>query len=187
MSNIIGKIAIFVSGAGIGAVVTWKAVEAKYKKIADEEIKEVKEYYRTRYSVPNDPEDNVEEEDEGPTREEYVQFVKNETNYTSSTDDSEKGVTVTMDKPYVITPAEYSESEYNTTSMTYYADGVLTDELDDIVENVDDIIGIDLIKDFDEHINWEFLYVRNEALEIDYEIWRDARSYAEVHSNHTEQ
>ena len=45
MNDTLSKVLIFVAGAAVGSVVTWRLVETKYKKIADEEIKSVKEVF----------------------------------------------------------------------------------------------------------------------------------------------
>ena len=42
------KAIIFIIGAGIGSLITWKIVEEKYKKIADEEIESVIERFKNR-------------------------------------------------------------------------------------------------------------------------------------------
>ena len=42
------NVLIFVLGAATGSVITWKLVEQKYKKIADEEIASVKERFKNR-------------------------------------------------------------------------------------------------------------------------------------------
>ena len=43
-----GKILAFIFGAAAGSLVTWKLVDTKYKKLADEEIESIREYYRNR-------------------------------------------------------------------------------------------------------------------------------------------
>ena len=48
MNNTVKNALIFVVGAAIGSVTTWYFVKDKYKKIADEEIESVKEYYSNR-------------------------------------------------------------------------------------------------------------------------------------------
>lgn len=45
------KVITFVLGAAIGSLVTWKLIEEKYRKIADEEIESVRKYYKDRYDM----------------------------------------------------------------------------------------------------------------------------------------
>ena len=48
MNNGLSKILFFAAGAIVGSVATWKFVEEKYKRIADEEIESVKEHLRVK-------------------------------------------------------------------------------------------------------------------------------------------
>ena len=48
MNKEISNIIIFAVGAAIGSAVTWKVVKDKYSKIADEEIRSVKETFAKR-------------------------------------------------------------------------------------------------------------------------------------------
>ena len=45
----------FIVGAGIGSVVTWKLLEEKYKKLADEEIASVVETFKNREKNSKNP------------------------------------------------------------------------------------------------------------------------------------
>ena len=45
MNNKVINVLAFSVGAAIGSVITWKVVETKYKKIAQEEIDSVKEVF----------------------------------------------------------------------------------------------------------------------------------------------
>lgn len=187
MNNVVNKVLIFAAGSAVGSLATWKIVEAKYKKIADAEIKEVKAYYQNKtYEGPHNPQEEVEseEEDEGPTLDEYKQFVKTQTNYGSALDISEKGEPVTMDRPYVISPNEFDENDYDTVSLSYYADGVLVDEAGDVVEDVEGIVGIDSLTHFGEYED-DSVFVRNDRLEIDYEILRQETNYYNDSSTHS--
>jgi hypothetical protein len=87
-----------------------------------------------------------------------------------------------MDEPYVITPEQFSELDYEgyaTETLTYYADGVLTDFLDNVIENVDDVVGEESLEHFGEYEE-DTVFVRNDHLMTGYEIQRDNRTYAEV-------
>lgn len=82
------------------------------------------------------------------------------------------------DNPYVIPPEEFDMEDYDTCSLTYYADGVLTDENNDIIENVDDTVGLESLNHFGEFED-DSVFVRNDKLKIDYEILLDVRKYEE--------
>ena len=85
-------------------------------------------------------------------------------------------------KPYVISPDEFGEMEdedYDKVSFTYYADGVLADEYDEIVENIDEIIGEESLTHFGEYED-DSVFVRNDKLKCDYEILLDQRNYSDI-------
>ena len=67
--------------------------------------------------------------------------------------------------------------EYETVSLTYYSkDNVLTDDNDEIVDDVDEIIGQDSLKHFGEYED-DSVYVRNDRRKCDYEILLDESDY----------
>ena len=186
----------FVAGAAIGSVVTWKLIEKKYKDLADEEIESVKETFKNRKSritkdevketvekVINkwkEPKETVEDivtyegyytEDEEETEED------DESNYTVDVD---PGVEVIV--PYVITPEQFGEyDEYGTKTLTYYADNVLTDEIDNPITSDEMItmIGPDALDHFGEYED-DSVYIRDETNEMDYEILKSEKMFSEI-------
>lgn len=186
----------FVAGAAIGSVVTWKLIEKKYKDLADEEIESVKETFKNRKSritkdevketvekVINkwkEPKETVEDivtsegyytEDEEETEED------DESNYTVDVD---PGVEVIV--PYVITPEQFGEyDEYGTKTLTYYADNVLTDEIDNPITSDEMItmIGPDALDHFGEYED-DSVYIRDEMNEMDYEILKSEKMFSEI-------
>ena len=84
------------------------------------------------------------------------------------------------ERPYVITPEEFDEiDEYNTISLTYFADEVLTDDQMNVVDNIDEIIGLDSLSHFGEYED-DSVFVRNDKLKTDYEILLDTKTYEEI-------
>ena len=82
--------------------------------------------------------------------------------------------------PHVIPPEEFdTKPDYETVSLTYYADNVLADEMDDIVEDVDDRIGEDSLTHFGEYED-DSVFVRNDAMRIDFEILADQRKFSDL-------
>ena len=186
----------FVAGAAIGSVVTWKLIEKKYKDLADEEIESVKETFKNRKSritkdevketvekVINkwkEPKETVEDivtsegyytEDEEETEED------DESNYTVDVD---PGVEVIV--PYVITPEQFGEyDEYGTKTLTYYADNVLTDEIDNPITSDEMItmIGPNALDHFGEYED-DSVYIRDETNEMDYEILKSEKMFSEI-------
>ncbi len=167
---------LFVIGAAIGAGVTWKLTKTKYKAIADEEIASVKKVYETAKEVNS----------RNPIV--YEQFVKDTKDYTNIINESGySGKKPKTDEdypaPYVISPDEFaSDYEFDTVDITYFADGVLCDENNVPLEDIENTIGNDAVRHFGEYEN-DAVYVRNERLKCDYEILRDERKYADLKRN----
>ena len=161
------KFFIFTLGAAVGSVVTWKLVKDKYARIAQEEIDSVKEVFSKR----NKPEESVEEKDEEPVPEpeevaEYKSIINN-CGYSVV-----ERVETMHDKPYVIEPEIFGEDpDYETISLTYYADGVLTDENNCIIDpgEIESLIGEESLDHFGEYED-DSVFVRNEERKTDYEI-----------------
>lgn len=174
------KVFIFGLGAAVGSLLTWKLVEAKYKKIADEEIESVIEHFR-----------NKEQKEENTFADDYVEVEKLEAvkrDYNKKITDlgymDDDAVIITNPgvekiEPYVISPEEFGEANgYDTKSWTYYADLVLTDEMGDIVCEPELIIG-DGLEHFGEFED-DSVYVRNDNTECDYEILKHDRTFSEI-------
>lgn len=170
----------FVTGAAIGVAGTWKIVKTKYERIAQEEIESVREVFSRRRleekQINDEPEPEPSTTDESSNPKEYwEQYDKLAAQY----DVEEKGETMAADKPYIIAPEEFGENGYFTESLTYYADGILTDFTDNIIENVDEVVGADAFTHFGEYED-DSVFVRNDKLHTDYEILRDLRNFEDV-------
>ena len=160
---------MFAAGAIIGSVVTWKLIEKKYKQIADEEIASVKETYSKDFTP-----DKFEPKKFEPEAFAYDETVQ-DLGYTTEVK-KEK----TAYKPHIITPEEYGEKDgYDTESLTYYADGVLADDQDEPIEDVDNVVGYGFESHFGEYED-DSVFIRNDKLKIDYEILMDQRNYSDV-------
>lgn len=188
MNSTISKMFIFSAGVAIGVAASWKFFETKYKKIAQEEIDSVKEVFsfKKEKSEPTESnENNTEDEESEPmfTDEEvkeYLEFVR-DLGYTNE----EKGVDNMNKKPYVITPDEFGElADYGTESLMYYADGVLTDDFDNPIEDIGAMVVEDYADHFGEYED-DSVFVRNENHKTDYEILRDERNFSEIYNSKT--
>lgn len=156
------EVAIFAVGAAIGSAVTWKYVKTKYEQIAHEEIESVRDVYRNKQK---------EKAAESQFMDSYQDMVEQYHRESQEIRRVQKEV-----KPYVIAPEEFGELDYQMISLTYYADGVLADHLDDPIEDVDSVVGIDSLTHFGEYED-DSVFVRDDESEIDYEILLDARNY----------
>jgi hypothetical protein len=90
------------------------------------------------------------------------------------------------DRPYVITQAMFMENggEYddNKLSLMFFEeDGQLTDERDQLVPNVEELVGEHNMTRFGEGSeDRNIVYIRNEKIKADIEVVRDKRSFQEV-------
>lgn len=186
----------FVAGAAIGSVVTWKLIEKKYKDLADEEIESVIETFKNR--KPRITKDNVKETVEKVINKykepkEIVEDIVTAEKYSIENEeeideDDESNYTIDVDPgvevivPYVITPGQFGEySEYGTKTLTYYADNVLTDEIDNPItsEEMETMIGPDALDHFGEYED-DSVYIRDEMNEMDYEILKSEKTFSEI-------
>lgn len=162
----------FIFGAAIGAAIAWRYATIHYERILNEELDKL-------YDDPT----NVSDDDEPEKQniEDYSEILTTE-GYVNSDDKEEKGETSMRNTPYIISPDDYgNEDGYDCESLTYYADGILTDDWDNPIENVDEIVGSESLKHFGENKDDEdTVYVRNDTLKRDYEILRDVCKYSDI-------
>ena len=188
MSNGLKYILAALAGAAVGSAVTWKIVKTRYERIAQEEIDSVKEFYSKNNGKKT--EDSTEEtpnkkEENKQLISEYINHISP---YTATSDDKEqKGGSDSMDKigPQVISPDEYGEIlEYETISLTYYADDVLADDMDEVIEDVESVVGYNFADHFDEYgDDPDTVYIVNHRLKCYYEICKDDATYSEIALN----
>ena len=175
---------IFAAGLAVGAVAGALVVKNKVLADAKAEIEEVRDYYRSQRGEVNreEVEEVVEETidrvqdmiKEHDNKKEHINYNKLVQNYNPS-----KNV-VEYDDPFIIDPSEFGENDdYDTMTLTYFADGVLVDDVDDIVEEPDIVVGLENLKVFEEY-GASSVYVRNDIYKTDYEIIRDDWNYSDL-------
>lgn len=196
MNSTLTKVFIFLGGAAVGAAASWKLLKIHFERITREEIDSVKEYYSNRQSNPvaddtetvnDEPEDTTttEEstEDDKPTHRDYAAILA-KTGYTrystTSVTEEKKEEPAPSEGPYVISPEEFgSRDDYDTVSLTYYADEVLADDMDEPVTDVNDVVGLESLNCFGDYED-DCVFVRNDDLKTDFEILADTRRYIDV-------
>lgn len=163
-------IGAFLSGVVVGSIITWnvwkyRMEHATFEEAEDDEInnpklfeepKEKPSSYVATSLTPTERYDEVSKR---------VEEILSDSGYVSK---KEKKPSV-----YVIAPEELGEEmDYDTIEFTYYADGVLTDENDEVLENWATILPEDFADHFGEYEE-DSVYVRNDRLKCDYVILRD--------------
>lgn len=199
-------------GGSVGFVVTRHILKTKYEAIAQEEINDVKEFYRNR------DKDVVEESSDVPdfSKEEDEQLEADiaqldaivasrgydEQEIEVSTGPYMGGMSVeertpiheaeflefvekrNTNEPYVISIDEFMDEheDYDKHTLTYFeADETLIDSNEKIIPEVSATVGIDPLTMFGRFSkDKNIVYVRNERLEMDYEVCLDTRSYTEA-------
>lgn len=188
----------FVLGAATGALVANKYLKTKYEKIADEEIASVKAVYWTKTNpeaaayAKKDVEyteevykqhqqaakSAAEQAKEKPDIVKYAEKLHKEgyTNYSTTA----KPDTPDLGEPYVIPPEDFGEfDDYERINLIYWADQVLTDDNNEVVEDLEGSVGIDSLTTFGEYED-DSVFVRNSRLRCDYEILLDQRNFEDV-------
>lgn len=162
----------FIAGAAAGSFITWKVVKDRYEQLAQEDF-DARRYKKTPDETSEQPQEETEDED----MEEYGSSLE-ENGYTTTVEEEPTPVkTIPGEIPYVIAPEEFGDlPDYDTIELTYYADGVLADDNDEIVDDVDEIVGSDSLETFGQYED-DSVYVRNDRLKADYEILLDHREY----------
>ena len=178
---------IFAAGLAVGAVAGAVIVKNKVLADAKAEIEEVREYYRTSRGEKEVEEvkevekkeyelKDIQVKEEPKTEKEYTNYSQIAKIYTSDA----KHETSMYDDPFVIDPSEFGENpEYDTETLTYFADGVLVDDVDDVIDEPDIVVGLENLKVFEE-FGATSVYVRNDLYKTDYEIIRDDWNYSDL-------
>lgn len=161
-----------------------------------------KEGYKT-FTISDEERKKIKEEMSHMSDEEKLNFVtrdeddeerikKNEEMGLESDEDYEERMADTEDvvaaeaqynpvPPYMIDEQEYMDPQFDSFTkqlFTYFGDGTLIDDGDEIIPNADDVVGLDNLIEF-ESGDKDRIFVRNEAYSADYEILYKELSYSE--------
>lgn len=181
---------IFLTGGAIGSVVTWKLVKTKYEQTIEDKNEEIV-FLRDRYSeskagkkagehIVKGVVDGIEDPDELSIQE--IRAKVQDLGYINEQvmkDKEKEEEDDDMDRPEIIAPTESWEQDYPTLSLTYYeGDGVLANDDNEIIENVDELVGEDFADHFGEYEE-DSVFVRNDKHGVYYEILRDYGCYSE--------
>lgn len=186
----------FVLGAAVGSAATWYLVKKKYEQLAQEEIDSVKEQFTYKKNSEdtstsekdlNDIQETAKRATEKPSIADYTKELSKTgyTNYAtiSDADDEDDSIEARANKkPYLVSPEEFGEREedgYHVISWTYYADHILADENDELVEDIEGSIGFESLNHFGDYED-DALFVRNDRLKADFEVLISAKTYEEV-------
>ena len=184
---------IFSIGAALGALATWQYLKPKYERMVQDEVSEFKREWAER-NGKNEEDSDESSDDESrimditELEEKRAQIREMAKQYDNILEDNkykqvlEKGGSnMKDDEPYVISPLKFAEEDedYEVVSLTYHADGILVDDMGELIEDAESIVGTEFPEHFSEYTeDPDTVYVRNERLMTDYEIQRDIEPYA---------
>lgn len=177
MNNRLALSLAFFAGVAVGVFGSWRVLENKYKRIADEEIESVKETFAKQFKEQEEKE-FVEPVSGVHKLNSMVDLLGYGNNEENNKKEDEKDMAENADV-YVIPPESFGEIGYETESLTYYADKVLVDEIGNVIKDIDNTVGINSLETFGEYED-DSVFVRNDILKKDYEILLDYRTYTDA-------
>ena len=169
-------ILVFALGVGVGIGASYKFINDKLTAKHEEAIAKEKESIKKTYSEyygKNESEDKKKTEEakekkdkkaEDNVVEKYEELAAEYSEEVAST------VTESVkDVVYEITDDEYGEIGYEELDLFYYRNGVLTDDNDEIMEDVEIATSIGSREILDNRkSDGTYCYIRNDELQIDY-------------------
>ena len=173
-----------VVGAGIGVAGTYSYFKDKYEKLAEEDFNSRRAFDQDKKDESEEPVTEKTADSRtvyNPSIAECAAILQKEgyVNY-SNMSKKEQKQKVVVDRPYVIQPSEFGEyDDYEKISLTYTADGVLLDDMNEIVDDIEETVGEDSLERFGEYED-DAVHARNDAKKCDYEILLDQRNYQEI-------
>lgn len=196
----VSNILIFVAGATSGSLATFIFLNQKFNKDLEKEVSAYKEMVANFAGNNNyNEENNSQNEAKNDENNNYI-FEKNEkqeenslkketetiiTNHNYSqyslpkVDEPIEKKSLLLDNPRVISEDEFASSDYEVVTLTYYGDGVVTNDEDDPLQCAIDIIGEDAMQVLGDNMQ-DVVYVRNDETQKDYEIIADGRDYPDA-------
>lgn len=207
----------FAGGAATGALICFALLKEKYETLANEEIKNMKDYYQKEIENIDDAHDkeldnlintmnkDIYELDKREEKKTYVDYVKKyspeeiikdkyyDMPYPDVIDEDyheDEGPPedppendLQYEEPFVISREEFDEGypHFDKITITYYEnDDVLADEQDEVIPDIDAVVGYDSLGRFGDMSDDDcVVYVRNGRLGADYEIVLTQEAYTE--------
>ena len=173
-----GYFLAFAVGAAAGSFGAWQLLKKRYEERLETEIASVKEAFG-RNTKPEEPEVKEVQMESSMKQEDYAQVAQivAKSGYVPEVPEVPK-----HDGPYTISPDEFGEFyEYSKVYLTYFADGVLSDNEYDMLTSteIEQSCGYECLDHFGEYEE-DTIWVRNDAKRCDYEITKDLRNYTEL-------
>lgn len=200
MNESLKTVGIGVLGAGVGFVIGYKIAEQRLIKSFDDRLNQqeemIKEYYtnvKKPYATPEEAVADLIPKKSSDPREpgHRVQYHKVETNekpleeFEAVVAEKPEPVVQNVfdDKPFIIDQDSFMQNDpgHQQATLTYYEKSdQVTGERDEPIDNSDIVVGIDFKMKFGEgSSDPNVVHVRNNGLNMDFEIVRSDGSYEE--------
>lgn len=186
--TVIGTIIGFILGAAAGITGGYFYTKNKYLAKADAEIESVRKVYEKHFGKENASKDDLVEKKpenkmdirthssiENNIQTEYKKYTKLYKNEPISTSKEKNS----RDNFSIITPEEFRDSDYDTETLIWYADKILTDADNNIIHNINEVIGPEALNTFGRYLD-DTVYVQDDNKQIVYEIIWDSRKFSSV-------
>ena len=180
---------IFLLGATAGSLITWKLIEDKYKKIADEEIESVKERFKERekkekkskneYNTYKDIIKDLSYDNNGENKESennIKEFSTSVSELVKENIDNVQKENPRLSNIEIITSDEFGDLEgYDSSYWTLYSDNILVDDFNNVITEPKLFLG-NALDNFDDE---DSIFVRNHDTSTDYEILKVLEKWKE--------
>lgn len=186
MKSKLGNFVIFAAGAVLGTAFSNLYFKKMYEERANSEIASVREHFQktcskskaVTQSATTDLDSIIEKS--GYARENDTNTVPKPCQHYLDAMHSEDSTEEETYIPSIISPNEFGEKEeYDCISFTYYADGILADDDNCVIDDMKENVGFDWINYFGEYED-DAVFVRNDQKKCYYEILIDSRDYIDV-------
>lgn len=174
------NVLIFMAGLTLGAGVSWVYNKNKYEEMVKDEVESLREHAREKESNEKTTEETLDKDIECYKNDsanlEKVSKIINYNHY-SSNDENEIPV---CKKPYVVTPDDFASLPgFDTDSFHYYNNDIISNDNNEIVDDVEQILGLSILEVKDQFGIYEddSVYIRNERLKCDYEVLLENEDY----------
>lgn len=205
IKSIILPILTLVVGGAIASFATWKIAEKRKEEEIDSVKEELSKLNKTgvifsKVESPDEikdeePKKNISTPSETKLVSEMLErdiekfkgsdenvYVESTEEFSYSPEDIDRIIRneSKKERPYIISPEEFGEiSSYEKISLTYYIDGVLADDDDEVIYDIENIIGNESLNHFGEYED-DSIFVRNDKLKCDYEVLLDQREFSKM-------
>lgn len=178
MKKLMRDALIFVGGFAAGVATMHFLMRDNYKKQADALVEDARNHFKQREqeldtTIEQRANEKAYDLVSGPYRQE---------------EDSEKPTHEPMEAIEIIQSDEFdNEDDYETSFLTYYADGILTYDSDGSrVEDIEKVIGSKALDNFGAE-EPDLVHVRNHNYRKDYEVLKVRNKYADLYPNSGEE